>query len=64
MTCAAPGHRQGAMEALRQLEAVCRDDSVNAIPAFMEAVSADASIGEIGNVLRETFGDWQVPISV
>ena len=57
-------HRQGAMEALRQLEAVCRDDSVNAIPAFMEAVSADASIGEIGNVLRETFGDWQVPISV
>ena len=57
-------HRQGAMEALRQLEAVCRDDSVNAIPAFMEAVSADASIGEIGNVLRETFGDWQAPISV
>ena len=57
-------HRQGAMQALRQLEAVCRDDSVNAIPAFMEAVSADASIGEIGNVLRETFGDWQVPISV
>ena len=57
-------HGRGAVEALRNLQEVCRNDSVNAIPAFMEAVSADASIGEIGDVLRDAFGDWQVPISV
>ena len=57
-------HRRGAMDALHHLEEVCRNESVNAIPAFMEAVMADASIGEIGDVLRGTFGDWQAPISV
>jgi len=49
--------------ALRQLEKVCRGDD-NVIPAMMSAVAADATLGEIGHVYREVFGDWKTPIPV
>ena len=48
--------------ALRELEGSCRSDR-NIMPAMMEAVGADATLGEIGDVFRDVFGDWKVPIS-
>jgi hypothetical protein len=29
---------------------------------MMEAVAADATLGDIGGVFRESFGDWDIPI--
>lgn len=49
--------------ALKSLAAVCRSDG-NHIPAMMAAVAADATVGEIGAVFRECFGDWHVPIGM
>ncbi|MCQ3803077.1 MAG: acyl-CoA mutase large subunit family protein [bacterium] len=51
-----------AVAALRDLESVCRGDG-NIMPAVMEAVSAQATLGEFGDVFSEVFGDWKVPIS-
>lgn len=50
-----------ATAALRKLEEACRSDA-NIMPAMMEAVAADVTLGEIGDVFRLVFGDWQVPI--
>ncbi len=47
-----------AVVALRDLEAACRGDA-NVMPAVMEAISAEATLGEFGDV----FSDWKVPIS-
>lgn len=47
--------------ALSDLEAACQG-SENAIPKIMRAVQADASIGEIGEVFRNSFGVWDVPV--
>ena len=30
---------------------------------MLDAVAADATLGEIGDVFRDVFGDWKVPIS-
>ena len=30
--------------------------------AMMEAMSAGITLGEIGNVFREVFGNWNTPI--
>lgn len=54
---------QTTVSALKNLEAACRGDA-NVIPAVMEAVQADASIGEIGGVFRDVFGDWRVPVAL
>lgn len=48
---------------LTALETACRGEA-NVIPAVMEAVQADASIGEIGDVFRNVFGDWRVPMTL
>jgi methylmalonyl-CoA mutase N-terminal domain/subunit len=32
------------------------------MPAMLDAVAADVTLGEIGDIFRERFGDWQVPI--
>lgn len=55
--------RAAAAKALRDLEACCRGDD-NLIPAMMAAVAADATLGEIGTVFRDVFGDWDTPIPV
>ena len=47
--------------ALRELERTCRSDD-NIMPAMLEAVDTEATIGEIGDVFRDVFGDWDVPI--
>ena len=53
---------RAAVAALRDLETACRGDD-NIMPAVMEAVAAQATLGEFGDVFSEVFGDWKVPIS-
>ncbi len=52
-----------ATDALRALEDTCRGTD-NLMPAMLEAVDAEVSLGEIGDVFRSVFGDWDVPIDV
>jgi methylmalonyl-CoA mutase N-terminal domain/subunit len=47
--------------AIGELRRVC-GSSDNIIPAMIEAVSADATLGDIGDVFRDSFGDWTIPI--
>ncbi len=56
-------HESATAAALRALETCCRGED-NVIPAMMTAVDADATLGEIGAVFREVFGDWDTPIPV
>jgi len=53
---------RAAATALRDLETACRGDG-NIMPGVMEAVAAQATLGEFGDVFSEVFGDWKVPIS-
>lgn len=45
---------------LRELKSVLEGEE-NVVPAMMAALKADATIGEIGTVLREVMGDWKPP---
>ena len=54
-------HERAAKAALKQLEADCRSGT-NIMPAMMEAMSAEVTLGEIGSVYREVFGNWNTPI--
>lgn len=56
-------HRDGTVHAraMRELQRVCKTED-NIIPAMLDAVAADATLGDIGDLFRETFGDWTVPI--
>jgi methylmalonyl-CoA mutase N-terminal domain/subunit len=51
-----------AMSALKVLEASCRSGE-NIMGPMLAAVEADASLGEIGSIFRDVYGDWKVPIS-
>ncbi|MHB2154207.1 acyl-CoA mutase large subunit family protein [Calditrichota bacterium GD2] len=48
-----------ALEALRQ---GARDETVNLMPLILDAAKAYATLGEISNVLREVFGEYQESI--
>lgn len=48
--------------ALRELEATCRTGG-NVMAGVMQAVEADASLGDVGEVYREVFGSWRFPVS-
>lgn len=50
----------GTKRALGDLRTVLAGED-NIVPAMMDAVGADASIGEIGGVFREVLGDWRPP---
>ena len=54
-------HEKGAMRALKDLERVCRG-SDNIMPVMMDCLEAEATLGEVGDVYREVFGDWRTPI--
>jgi methylmalonyl-CoA mutase, N-terminal domain len=54
-------HEAAATAALRELAASCRDPSRNVMPVMMQAVDAEVTIGEIGDVFRDAWGDWQTP---
>jgi len=56
-------HQRATDAALKTLAETCRGDG-NVMPAMMAAVDADATVGEIGAVFRDCFGDWQVPIAM
>jgi methylmalonyl-CoA mutase N-terminal domain/subunit len=43
---------------LKAVEEAASDETVNVIPATLEAVKAYASIGEISAVLRKTLGEY------
>lgn len=45
--------------ALANLEAACADENVNLMPIIMEAVKTYATLGEICNVMRKVFGEYQ-----
>jgi len=45
--------------ALAKLEAGCKDADVNLMPLIMEAVKTYATLGEICNVMRKVFGEYQ-----
>lgn len=48
-------------QAMKALEATCASDR-NVMPAMLEAIAAQATLGEVGTVFRTVFGDWDVPI--
>jgi len=52
-----------AKSSLSDLESACRGDT-NIMPAVMAAVDADVSLGEIGEVWRKVYGNWNTPISL
>ena len=56
-------HEKAATAALRNLEQACRG-TANIMPPMMEAVAADVTLGEIGDVFRSVFGDWNPPIQI
>ena len=54
-------HESAAAASLKVLEKTCRGEA-NIMPAMMEAMWAEVTLGEIGNVYREVFGNWNTPI--
>ena len=54
---------RGATDALRALDGACRGDD-NVMPAMLDAVAADVTLGEIGDVYRDAFGDWPIPVQL
>jgi methylmalonyl-CoA mutase, N-terminal domain len=55
-------NRDGARtaEALERLQAACRTDD-NLVPPIMDAVRADATLGEICAAMKEVFGTYREP---
>lgn len=53
-------HERGATAALHALERACRGTD-NIMPAMMAALEAEVTLGEIGEVYRSVWGDWQTP---
>lgn len=45
-----------------ELEGICRAGG-NVMAGVMEAVRADATLGEVGDVFREVYGSWRFPVS-
>lgn len=45
--------------ALAKLESACADENANLMPIIMEAVKTYATLGEICNVMRKVFGEYQ-----
>ena len=54
-------HEAGAHAALKNLDKVCRSED-NIMPAMLDALEAEVTLGEIGDVYRDVFGDWNTPI--
>jgi methylmalonyl-CoA mutase N-terminal domain/subunit len=51
----------GVTRALDCVASACRE-SVNVVPAVIAAVDADATLGELGLVFRDTLGRWEFPL--
>lgn len=48
-----------AKNALRKLESTARKQDVNMVPAIINSVRGKCTVGEISDVLRETFGEYK-----
>ncbi|MCX7971350.1 MAG: methylmalonyl-CoA mutase family protein, partial [Negativicutes bacterium] len=46
---------------LAALETACRDESVNVMPAILDAVRVYATLGEICGIMRKVFGEYRPP---
>lgn len=54
-----------AVEAkLAALEKACQDSDVNLMPVILDAVRAYATLGEICNVMRKVFGEYEAHVSL
>ncbi len=51
-------------KALAELEAACKDESVNLMPVILAAVKTYATLGEICGVMRKVFGEYQAHVSL
>ena len=54
---------ESVKDSLSDLRRCCRDGS-NVMPPIISAVKAEATVGEVNNVLREEFGTWVAPSGV
>ncbi|WOJ93349.1 acyl-CoA mutase large subunit family protein [Congregibacter variabilis] len=54
-------HEKAAGSAMRELETVLRSDR-NIMPAMMTALECEVTLGEVGDIYRDAFGDWATPI--
>ncbi len=54
---------KAASRSLRALETACRGND-NIMPVMMDALDSEVSLGEVGDVFRDVFGDWDTPIPV
>ena len=53
-------HEAGAHAALKDLERACRGTD-NMMPAMLTALDSEVTLGEVGDVFRTIWGDWQTP---
>jgi len=59
------GRDQAAVKAaLDNLEAGCKDESVNLMPLILAAVKTYATLGEICGVMRKVFGEYEAHVSL
>jgi methylmalonyl-CoA mutase N-terminal domain/subunit len=55
--------RRAVSQKLQALKAAAQD-AANLMPSTLEAIQAEATIGEVSDVLREVYGEWRAPVSV
>ena len=54
-------HESAATAAMRELEQTCRDAGRNIMPVMMQALDAEVTLGEVGEIFRQAWGDWRTP---
>jgi methylmalonyl-CoA mutase N-terminal domain/subunit len=50
--------------ALADLKKACQDENENLMPHILSAVKTYATLGEICNVMREVFGEYEAHVSL
>lgn len=53
-------HETGARNALKALESAIRGTD-NVMPRMLDALESEVTLGEVGDVFRSVWGDWQTP---
>lgn len=54
----------GVEQALNALRRACEDEGTNVMPYLLDAARADATLGEMTDVMRQVFGVYQEPLFV
>jgi methylmalonyl-CoA mutase N-terminal domain/subunit len=55
--------RRALSQKLKDLKGAARD-GMNLMPPTLEAIRAEATVGEVSDVLREVYGEWRAPVTV